>query len=64
MLHTMNSSDPYEISLSPTSSIENLKPKSPHIPIKRNISRRRTYNIALPPVAEHINDEETGDELN
>jgi len=32
--------------------------------IKRNIPRRRTYNLALPPVAEYLDDEQSGDELN
>ncbi|CAF4328500.1 unnamed protein product [Rotaria sp. Silwood2] len=56
-------SDQYEMFLSPNSSVDSSKSKSQHSPTKRSILRRRTYNIALPPVAEHDNDEEAGDEF-
>ncbi|CAF1047212.1 unnamed protein product [Rotaria sp. Silwood1] len=64
--HTSSSiaalSDQHDLSLSPNLSIDSSKSKAQHLPTKRIISRRRTYNLALPPVAEHTNDEETGDE--
>lgn len=35
----------------------NLKPQ--YLPIKRILPRRRTYNLALPPVTEYLDDDET-----
>ncbi|CAF0815988.1 unnamed protein product [Rotaria sordida] len=52
-------SDQHETFLSSNLSVDSSKSKTQRPPTKRSISRRRTYNIALPPVAEHINDEET-----
>jgi hypothetical protein len=44
--------------------IDNSKSKTQYLKIKRNIPRRRTYNLALTPVAEYIDDEQTDDDLN
>ncbi|CAF0986211.1 unnamed protein product [Adineta steineri] len=54
------SSITYDTSLSNKSS----KSKSQRLPSRRNISRRYPYTLALPPLLEHIHDEEIGDEFN
>lgn len=43
-------------------SAENFNTTSSRGTGKRSLTRRRTYNIGLPPVTENIGDEETGDE--
>jgi hypothetical protein len=56
-------SDQYQSLSSSSLSIDNSKSKIQRTPAKKSSSRRRGYNLALPPVAEHVNDDETGDEL-
>ena len=52
-------------SSSSNSTIDDSKRQVPGGPIKRSPTRRRPYNLALPPVAEHVDDDndehETGD---
>ena len=56
-------SDQYDTSSSRPLLPDNSKSKSRHSSIKRSLPRRRGYNLALPPVAEHVDDEETGDDF-
>jgi hypothetical protein len=63
--HTSSSStlsDPYDLFSSLNLFLDNSKSKFQRSLPKRSISRRRGYSLALPPVAEHADDEERGDE--
>jgi len=57
-------SNQHDLFSSPSLFTDNSKSKIQRSLIKRTISRRPTYNLALTPVAEHLNDEEIGDEFN
>ncbi len=53
----------HDLFSSPSFFHDNSKTKTPRSSIKRNISRRWMYNLALPTVAEYLDDKETDDEF-